>query len=85
LYTQKPESPDGEGAQLWKYQREIFPSDKRRIWRASSLQVLRLPSPIGDSSGHGHERSPLAALPSMGRVAAGQTMGKQPTANGNSL
>ena len=79
LYTQKPESPDGEGAQLWKYQREIFPSDKRRIWRASSLQVLRLPSPIGDSSsGHGHERSPLAAFPSMGRVAAGQTMEKRP-------
>jgi hypothetical protein len=42
------------------------------------LQVLRLPSPIGDSSGHGHERSPLAAFLSMGRVAAGQTMEKRP-------
>ena len=42
------------------------------------LQVLRLPSPSETAAGHSHERSPLAAFPSMGRVAAGQTMEKRP-------
>ena len=40
---------------------------------------VEAPLSIGDSSsGHGHERSPLAASLSMGRVAAGQTMEKRP-------
>ena len=40
---------------------------------------VEAPLSIGDSSsGHGHERSPLEAPPSMGRVAAGQTMEKRP-------
>jgi hypothetical protein len=44
--------------------------------RSSSVEA---PLSIGDnSSGHGHEKSPLAAFPSMGRVAAGQTMEKRP-------
>ena len=42
------------------------------------LQVLRLPSPSETAAGHAHERSPLTAFPSMGRVAAGQTMEKRP-------
>ena len=42
------------------------------------LQVLRLPSSSETAAGHGHERSPLEAFPSMGRVAAGQTMEKRP-------
>ena len=40
--------------------------------------MLRLPSPSETAAGHGHERSPLAAFLSMGRVAAGQTMEKRP-------
>ena len=40
------------------------------------LQVLRLPSET--AAGHSHERSPLAASLSMGRVAARQTMEKRP-------
>jgi len=46
------------------------------------LQVLRLPSPIGDSSsGHGHERSHLEALslPDGATVGEGKTKRPQPT------